>query len=197
MIKKRCCKCGIEKPIIEFSRQNRRKCVVKDKCIQCRHNESANRWYVNNKEKALEIGKRWELSHPETVKKNSRAKNARRRNTVKGKLSHCVSSAIHSSLKKGTKGNRHWELLVSYTIDQLKQHLEKQFTEGMTWENYGRVWHIDHKIPIAVFNYEKPEDIDFRLCWSLKNLQPLSMLENIKKGARIEKPFQPSLQIAV
>jgi len=67
----------------------------------------------------------------------------------------------------------------------------------MTWENYGTYWHIDHKIPIAVFNYEKPEDIDFRLCWSLKNLQPLEKIENIKKKDKLEKPFQPSLKIAV
>jgi hypothetical protein len=54
-----------------------------------------------------------------------------------------------------------------------------------------------NKIPIAVFNYEKPEDIDFRLCWSLKNLQPLEKIENIKKKDKLEKPFQPSLKIAV
>jgi len=99
--------------------------------------------------------------------------------------------------KIGLKAGRQWETLVNFTVDQLKQHLEKLFTPEMTWENYGTYWHIDHKIPIAVFNYEKPEDIDFRLCWSLKNLQPLEKIENIKKKDKLEKPFQPSLKIAV
>ena len=111
----------------------------------------------------------------------------------KGKLSSNISRAIRFSIKKNSKANRHWEMLVDFTIDQLKKHLEKRFKPGMTWENYGSVWEIDHKIPIAVFNFEKPEDIDFRLCWSLKNLQPLDASENVRKKDKIIKPFQPSL----
>ena len=33
-------------------------------------------------------------------------------------------------------------------IETFKKHIEQQFTEGMSWENYGE-WHIDHKIPTA------------------------------------------------
>jgi len=62
----------------------------------------------------------------------------------------------------------------------------------MTWDNYGK-WHIDHVIPTSVFNFEKPEDDDFKRCWSLQNLQPLWALDNIKKGNKLEKPFQPKL----
>ena len=107
-----------------------------------------------------------------------------------------ISRAMHHSIKK-SKAGRHWETLVNFTIDQLKMHLEKLFTSDMSWENYGSYWHIDHKTPMAVFNFNKPEDIDFRLCWSLKNLQPLAAKENIKKGTKLEKPFQPSLLLQV
>ncbi len=65
----------------------------------------------------------------------------------------------------------------------------------MSWENYGTVWEIDHKIPIAAFNFERPEDIDFKKCWELKNLRPLEIYKNRSKQARIDKPFQPSLTI--
>lgn len=58
-----------------------------------------------------------------------------------------------------------------------------------------RGWHIDHKIPKSAFNFETPEDIDFKRCWALKNLQPLWAAENIKKHDRVDKPFQPSLAI--
>jgi 5-methylcytosine-specific restriction endonuclease McrA len=54
---------------------------------------------------------------------------------------------------------------------------------------------VDHIIPIAVFNFEKPEDIDFRRCWALKNLQPLESKQNQSKGAKIDRPFQPALMI--
>ena len=32
-------------------------------------------------------------------------------------------------------------------IETFKKHIEQQFTEGMSWENYGER-HIDHKIPL-------------------------------------------------
>jgi len=91
---------------------------------------------------------------------------------------------MNESLQKGMKAGRHWEELVNFTIDELKKHIEKLFTPEMTWENYGTYWHIDHKVPIAVFNFERPDDIDFHLCWSLKNLQPLEASKNMSKGAK-------------
>jgi hypothetical protein len=86
---------------------------------------------------------------------------------------------------------------VGYTVEQLKAHLEKQFEPGMTWQNHGREWHIDHKIPKAAFNFETAEDIDFKRCWALRNLKPMRATDNIKKKDKINHPFQPSLAIAI
>ena len=107
-----------------------------------------------------------------------------------------MSRGITHSLKGGSKAGRHWETLVHFTAEELIKHIEKQFEDGMSWDNYGE-WHVDHIIPKSVFNFETPEDIDFKRCWSLKNLQPLEATENRIKSARIEKPFQPSLAIQV
>lgn len=71
-----------------------------------------------------------------------------------------------------------------YTIDDLIEHLERLFTVGMTWDNYG-YWHIDHKIPDSSFNYKNVEDEEFQKCWALENLQPLWAEDNIKKGYKI------------
>lgn len=115
----------------------------------------------------------------------------------KFRLNLTFSVAVRQSLKKGKKG-RGWESLVGYTVADLIDHLEKLFLPGMTWENYGRGgWHIDHIIPKSAFNYELPEDIDFRRAWALSNLQPLWEKDNIAKGAKLEAPFQPSLALAV
>jgi hypothetical protein len=65
----------------------------------------------------------------------------------------------------------------------------------MNRENYGLFWEVDHKIPVAAFNFQTPEDPDFKKCWSLKNLQPLGKSENRRKQDRVDKPFQPSLTI--
>jgi hypothetical protein len=67
----------------------------------------------------------------------------------------------------------------------------------MSWDNYGTVWEIDHNIPVAAFNFDKPEHLDFKLCWDLKNLQPLEVSLNRSKNDRISKPFQPALAIEI
>ena len=71
--------------------------------------------------------------------------------------------------------------LVGCTIDELWQHLEKQFQLGMTKENYGK-WHVDHRKACAKFDLTDPEQQ--RECFHWSNLQPLWAIDNIKKGAR-------------
>ena len=113
--------------------------------------------------------------------KKKRQYEKNRRQNIKYRVSGNVSRGIRRSLKSDKNG-RHWESLVGYTIIQLKDHLEKQFTDGMTWENYGK-WHIDHIRPICSFNIEDYECDDFKKCWSLSNLRPLWAIENqIKNG---------------
>jgi hypothetical protein len=63
---------------------------------------------------------------------------------------------------------------------QLQCHLEKKFQDGMTWNNYGRMWHIDHIIPCSSFNLKR--DIEKMACFYYKNLQPMWATENIKKS---------------
>lgn len=113
----------------------------------------------------------------------------------KFRLNHNIRKAVSKSLH-GNKNGRHWGTLVGYTVEQLKKHLEKRFMPGMTWDNYGlHGWHIDHIIPISTFNFDKPEHMDFKRCWALKNLQPLWAKENVKKNNKLNKPFQPSLKL--
>jgi len=113
-------------------------------------------------------------------------------------LNKSISLYIRETLKNngGSKKNRHWEDVVGYTVLELRKHLEKQFIDGMSWDNYGTDgWHIDHIIPVAVFNYSSPEHIDFKRCWSLSNLQPLWAKDNLSKGKKLDESFQPSLAI--
>jgi hypothetical protein len=167
-------------------------------------------WHLDNPERAKaaakkwrqgarakETARRWVTNNPEAAKAIHQRYVAKKRLVPKSKLTDNFRRRINQSLHNGLKARRHLEDLIGYTIDQLVQHIEKQFTNGMSWDNYGTYWHIDHKIPIAVFNYGKPEDIDFRICWSLKNLQPLEATENRKKKDKIDKPFQPSLLLRV
>ena len=72
--------------------------------------------------------------------------------------------------------------LVGCTIEQLKSHLERQFTDGMTWENKGE-WEVDHIRPCASFDLTKKEE-QFK-CFNYKNLQPLWAGDNRRKSNKI------------
>ena len=84
---------------------------------------------------------------------------------------------------KGKKSFRKWELLVGYSVSDLRFHLERQFTGGMTWDNYGQ-WHIDHVVPVSSFQFTSAEEPAFRACFSLSNLRPLWAVDNLSKGAK-------------
>ena len=115
-----------------------------------------------------------------------------RANDKMWRLNKNISSAIGRTLKGVQKGG-HWEGVVGYTLKQLKKHLEEQFVEGMTWDNYGRGWWLDHKIPVRAFNFKSTKNTDFKRCWALDNLQPMWKKENMCKNGKLERPFQPTL----
>jgi len=111
----------------------------------------------------------------------------RRRNNSTLRLNASIGCGISRSLK-GKKNGAHWETFVDYTLKELMAHLEKQFTEGMTWENYGKgvdKWNVDHKRPISSFNITSYDCQDFTDCWSLDNLQPLWQPDNSSKGNKL------------
>lgn len=157
-----------------------------------RKKELGRRWREDNEERVRELSLRWQKNNPEKAKEANRKAVKKRDNTPKGILNKCIRNGIIKSLNNGSKNGRSWELLVGYTAEELKKHIEKQFKDGMTWENK-HLWQIDHILPISIFNYKKPEDEDFKRCWALKNLQPLWSEENNKKKAKFSGHFQPSL----
>jgi hypothetical protein len=97
------------------------------------------------------------------------------------KLLSGIRSRISTYLKKQniTKKNKTFEI-VGCDPEFLKEHLEKQFVSGMTWENRNE-WHIDHIIPLSSAQTE--EEL-YKLC-HYTNLQPLWAEDNIKKSNKI------------
>lgn len=98
---------------------------------------------------------------------------------LRGVLRARVRAAITRS--SGAKSRRTMSL-VGCSVPHLRQHLEAQFTEGMTWDNYGE-WHIDHIKPCASFDLaDEAQQLE---CFNYTNLQPLWAKDNLFKGAKI------------
>lgn len=131
-----------------------------------------------------EQSRRWTRANPEKAREFNRINAAKRRATPKGHLEALLRSAMHRGIRRGTKRSKTFDIL-GFTIDRLMAHLEAQFAPGMTWENHGAAWHIDHIRPLSSFNYETPQDAEFKAAWALTNLRPLWATDNLKKGAKI------------
>lgn len=173
-------------------RQKTRESSLKwNKANPDRVREKSRIWAKNNPEKRCETSRLWRKNNPEKYLEVSRRANTKIRSTENGKLNHRMSSSIGQSLH-GNKSGRHWETLVGYTCVQLREHLENNFSPGMSWDNLGQ-WNIDHIIPKSVFHFNTVNDIDFKRCWALSNLQPLWEKENKNKWAKLNHPFQPAL----
>ncbi len=78
--------------------------------------------------------------------------------------------------------------LLGCTIKELREHLEEQFKDGMTWNNYGvKGWHIDHIKPCIQFDLIKEEEQE--KCFHYTNLQPLWAKDNLRKGGKSQNLY--------
>ena len=185
-----------------------------------KHRECKARWRANNpdyqtryraanRKKFREYKTRYRTANPEKRRAQVARYRAANRNKINAyhagylaknpnrRLSLRICIAVNKSLRYKKQG-RHWETLVGYTLADLMAHLKARFLSGMTWENMGRGGgQVDHIIPVSAFNFERAEDVDFKRCWALSNLQPLWESDNLSKGARLKAPFQPSLKLRI
>jgi len=151
---------------IELRKTNRHEWYVKNKQLEL---DRTREWMENNKERHLEVKRNWDKMKRDT--------------DPMYRLNNAFRKRICESVRD--KNNNHWEEIIGYKIQTLKQHLETQFEDGMTWNNYGE-WHIDHKIPVSLWKYESYKDKEFKQCWALANLQPLWAIDNLKKHNNME-----------
>jgi len=142
-------------------------------------------YYELHRDKIIERNKRWKEKNKDKEREYRRVYIKRKKESnPKFRLDCNVSTSIWQCLKKAksTKGGRGWKDLLGYSLEDLVRHIEKQFDESMSWNNYGSYWHVDHIKPKSLFNYTCPEDEEFKKCWALNNLQPLEKYENFKKN---------------
>lgn len=189
---KKCTKCEEIKVFDEFHKNKKNRDGLSYICKKCRA-KVEKEYQKTHAEELREYGKEYRRINKERIRKVHREYERKRRKNPKYRISQSVSASIRNAIKD-KKGGRSWETLVGFTLSDLIIHLEKQFTEGMVWENYGK-WTIDHKIPQSVFNFTSSDHPDFKKCWSLDNLQPMWAVENIVKSNKLPHHFQPCLKL--
>lgn len=189
---KKCSKCSINKELIFFYKKSSSKDGYTSGCIGCnkksqelyrknnretlrennkiyeRNNKEkaikrSEKWYENNKEKAIEKTKKWREEN-----KDKRAKQAKQ-HRLKNPHIYAWRTILTDCLKRfGKNKEGHTVDLLKYSAVDLKKHIELLFTEGMSWDNYGK-WHIDHIKMVSEFDKNTPPYI----VNELSNLRPL------------------------
>jgi len=143
-------------------------------------------WSEKNRDHLNEYHKEWREKNIDKHRENKRNYEKNRKDSDPlYKLVANFRTAIWTVLKESNVDKYgHYFDILQYTPEELIIHLENQFKDDMTWENYG-IWHVDHKLPITSFDIQEMGDEEFIRCWCLDNLQPMWGEENIRKSNKI------------
>ena len=182
--KKQCKICKIIKPFIEFEIYVMRgKKYLRHQCKVCKstlkkenypkianlRRKQANDWYYANKERVYAV---------------CRIRYKKLRSVPSFKINRNIHQILIKALH-GVLTHTKWEKVLKFKITDFKNHIENQFDEKMSWDNYAIYWELDHITPKSKFNYKSFSDKSFKDCWSLNNLRPLEVKANRQKNDRL------------
>jgi hypothetical protein len=186
-----------------YYRENKEEITVKNKkYVQDNYEniqEYKKKWHLDNKVEIAEKKKKWYLTNKEVIQQYKKEyyqnnkgrviektgiwKKQKRKFDKLFELKLNISNTIRRSIQRRFKKSKVTKQILSCTIDEFKQHIESQFENWMSWQNYGNVcetlepncsWDLDHIIPISYANTE--EEVYTLNHWS--NFQPLCSFKN-------------------
>ena len=192
---KECSKCHQIKPLLDFHFRKESK-IYRLECKKCFNSsikqhrlnnpqiykERDKQKYLKNKTKIINNIKKWSINNPQKIRLY---KKRCKQNNLNIKIADNIRSRISCALKNNTKSTHTFELL-GCNIQEYRNYLEKQFTNGMTWCNYGNKigqWSIDHITPCIIFDLSDP--IEQKQCFHYSNTRPLWHIDNLKKHNKI------------
>ena len=174
-----CIRCNREKSIYCFKLKRNMKYTKK--CIECLLNEKTARSTVPPCPHGLVKGRCNDCS-PHFWCEHGKSKY------------HCIRCNKHKVIKQNycrliklaLPNQKFFDLedILGCSVDDYIKHLERQFTDGMSWDSYGRGsndWCIDHIIPTS--RAHNDDEIRYRLHYF--NTRPLWFTNNIKKGNKM------------
>lgn len=175
-------------------------------CKECERKRALER-YHNKRDECLKASKEYKQKNKEVIKEKRReylaknkdyikqryklycqnnralilkiAKEYRQNNSLNVRLRKNFKSRIIENIRKAKTTTEY----LGTSIQVVKNWLQFNFKDDMNWENYGDVWHIDHTLPVNLFDLT--QDIGIYVCFNWKNLMPLHKETNIKKHDHI------------
>jgi hypothetical protein len=194
---KKCTKCKEDKPYSAYGKKTKGLLGLQGYCKICK--SKVDKEYRDDPKRYRELlNKKSEYYHKvknedwfknycknrvRDYKKEMASLKANPHKEIKSKLRKMTCGAFNrrNNPEWVKKGNKTEELLGTdfFTV---REFLERQFLKGMTWDNYGTLWNIDHVIPLDVAG-DNVELIN-KLCY-YQNLSPVWKKDNFRKGFKV------------
>ncbi len=162
--------------------------------------DTVQRYYRNNKDKIREYHKKYRKKNAGVIAaRKKRYEKSRTKIDPAFRLRRIVRNAVYCAiLRAGSKKNGSILGYLSYSIEELRRHIESQFEPWMNWDNWGVydpdvwddedestwTWHLDHIVRQADLPYDSFDHPNFGKCWALDNLRPYSSRRNVIETTR-------------
>lgn len=166
--------------------ERRREKRNSDPEYNAKKNERNKKWAKANPEKMEAAIKDWSLRNKNRIREKANAwRREQYRNNPEYRMRCAMSAMVKRILgKSGDLKECAAEKILGYSKAEFVKHIEAQFTNKMTWDNYGIYWHIDHIVPVA--HFFRIGEKDPAVINALTNLRPLEAEKNKKKSDKLE-----------
>lgn len=165
-------------------------------CVSCNSSRSDQKkdWYRKNKEKVIKrVSEHYQKNRQEKIayqcdyqKRNLKKIQNHRKRRMKSDPVYAIKERVRCLIKESVRKSSARKYtktaeILGCSVVELREHIERQFLRGMSWENMGE-WHIDHIVPISSASSEE-EVIALN---HHTNLRPLWARENLRKSNKME-----------
>lgn len=186
-----CKRCNQMLPSINFRPRN------KVTCRECER-ENSRQWKAANKAHTLQYTREWKATNKEYVSEYNSKYSIENRNEIQKRSTAYHIMRYHNDVNfrlarqirdkcnrvmKSVRPSKDALDILGCSQKFFKAWLQYNFTSEMNFENYGKVWHIDHLIPISKFNLT--DDTEMRKCFHWTNCQPMLARKNQSKNNRV------------
>lgn len=196
------CKLCRKSYFIEYRKKHKEKIKLNNIIYKQKNRELIKKqkaqYYIDNKERITTKHRiyykkhRYQLSlHKKQYRNTDKIRNHKKeyekyqhKNNPQYKLKKLLRNRIQTALKvQGSNKTGSAVRDLGISIPEFKAYIESMFRDSMTWENHGKVWHLDHIKPLSSFDLSDKEQFLIAANW--KNYQPLLTKENLSKGCRL------------
>jgi hypothetical protein len=165
-----------------YYENNRERILRQKRDYYLRKKDAINEYREQNKSKISAQNSRWHRVNRERVRERKRECSRRRYQNPRNRIESNIRRRI-GKLLRGTLKPDHSEALLGCRFEEFISYIEFMFKPGMSMQNYGRKWHLDHIMPCSAFDLKREDQA--RRCFHFTNLRPMWAKANLRKGSKI------------